>query len=766
MSILFGSLYVANRNLMERIKLSILFFRLSILIFISSGLFFYFPTLASPDLKTQSVAGEFLVKFKDDPKIYRFKSSVDLNINLVIQKYQGKTEVEYIEPNYILQAAAFPSDPDYSLQWYLTAINIKDVWSKELLIREQENINRRSIIAILDTGVDLSHPDLKDKIWVNQGEKANDSSDNDRNGYRDDINGWDFVDNDSDPSPSFDAGYNQDAVKHGTIVAGIAAASTNNQQGIAGLSWFSQIMSLRVLDSSGSGDVYSVVQAIDYAVANGADVINMSFVGTGFSQSLFNAIQRAYNQDVLVVAAAGNTDPKVNGVDLDFARSYPVCYDGISNENMVIGVASLGKDLKKSEFSNYGGCVDLVAPGESFYSTQPYRSNVSGFTKYYDGYWSGTSLSAPLVSGVLATIKSLRPNLSGDEIKNIVLKNTKDISAYNPDYLGKLGYGLLDPIQALESALAENPTKGETGENNYIVAALGVGSFPQIKVLKEDGEVFKAFYAYSPHFNGVINVATGDVNGDGKAEIITGAGAGGGPHVRIFNIEGQVLSQFFAYDKNSRNGVNIAVGDVNGDGKDEIITGSGKGGLPEVKIFDYEGILIGKLLAYDESFLGGVKVAVGDVNGDGKAEIITGAGAGGGPHVRIFDFNGQVISQFFAYNKNFKGGVNVACGDVASDNKAEVIASIEKDSVPTVRIFNYQGVTLSSFFAYEPNFLAGVYVATGDINGDGISEIITGKGFGGSPEIKAFDWQGKLKVDILAYQEGYRGGARPAVMKH
>ena len=736
-----------------------------ILVSASLGLFFYKSSFAN-EIKQEYVFGEFLVKFKNDEKIYKLKTTDEVNIFSIIKEYQNKPEIEYIEPNFILKATAFPNDPDYRLQYYLNVIGAKDAWSKELLVREQERITRQSIIAILDTGIDLDHPDLKDKIWKNTKEVIN-GRDSDQNGYRDDVNGWDFVDNDADPNPAFSEGYNEEAVKHGTIVAGVAAAVSHNGQGISGMSWHSQIMSLRVLDSTGAGNVYSVIQAIDYAVDNGADIINMSFVGTGYSQSLANAIRNAYNKEILVVAAAGNTDPKINGINLDLSPSYPVCYDGSKVENMVIGVASVSQNLKKSKFSNFGDCIDLVAPGEGFYSTQAYQSNVSGFSNYYDGYWSGTSLSAPLVSGTLGLIKALRPGFSAEQIKNFVLNNTRDITNYDLDYKGELGSGLLDSAKALAAALGKKEPRPVSGEaNNYIVAGLGIGSFPQLKVLKTDGSIFKSFYAYSPHFNGAINVAAGDVNGDGNDEIITGAGEGGGPHIRIFNIEGQVVSQFFAYEKDFRGGVNVAIGDIDNDGINEIITGKGKGGQPTVKVFDFQGNKKEEFFAYGENFFGGVKVAAGDVNGDGNDEIITGAGEGGGPHVRLFKADGTLISQFFAYNKYFKGGVNVAAGDLHGDGIAEIVVSVESNSVPTVRIFNYQGAMLNSFFAYEPNLLVGMNVAVGDIDNNGVSEILTGPSIGGSSLIKVFNLQGKLRYELLAHLQNYKGGARPAVISY
>jgi len=744
-------------------------FRLNLYIFLVlllSGVFYFSPAVAMDQVNQtdQFRAGEFLLKFKGQDEVLRVKVDPSLDIMTLIQSYRDWPDVEYVEPNFLVSPSAFPNDPDYPKQQYLQMINIRPAWSKELLTRETENITRRSVIAVLDTGVDLDHPDLKDKIWTNIKERPGNNIDDDSNGYVDDINGWNFVENNADPNPSFNNGYDPNAISHGTIVSGIAAASINNGEGIAGVSWFSEIMPLRILDSTGSGDVYSAIKAVEYAVANGADVINMSFIGQNKSLPLETAIRRAYDKGIIVVAAAGNTDPGVDGINLDLTEYYPVCNDGTADENMVIGVASIDQAFRKSKFSNYGKCVDIVAPGENFYSAQVLDPAVSGFTSAYNGYWSGTSLSTPLVSGMVGIIKALRPQFTPKMIKDFLFSSAQNINSYNPEFKGKLGAGQLDVYKTLEAVLGESV--GATGgvKQGYVVAGLGFGSFPQLKILRTDGTEFKSFYAYSPNFTGAINVATGNVNSDNQMEIVTGAGAGGGPHIRIFNREGQVLGQFFAYDQKFRGGVNLAVGDVNGDGQAEIVVGSGKGIKPEVKIFDYKGQLLSSFLAYGENFTGGVKVGVGDVNGDGQMEIVTGAGAGGGPHVRIFDKDGLVLNQFFAYNQNSTNGINVAVGDVHGDGRYEIIVSVEKNSTPTVRLFDYRGTQLLNFFAFESNFLSGVEVTAGDIDNDGIDEIITGRSFGGSPEVKIFDYAGQLKFDLFGHDQKYRGGVRPAAI--
>ncbi|PIT93546.1 hypothetical protein COU00_03800 [Candidatus Falkowbacteria bacterium CG10_big_fil_rev_8_21_14_0_10_43_11] len=155
-------------------------------------------------------------------------------------------------------------------------------------------------------------------------------------------------------------------------------------------------------------------------------------------------------------------------------------------------------------------------------------------------------------------------------------------------------------------------------------------------------------------------MAAADLNFDGRDEIITGAGPGGGPHVRIFDQTGKVMGQFFAYNKNFRGGVSVAAGDVDGDGRDEIITGAGPGGGPHVRIFDRKGKVKEQFFAYNKNFRGGVNVAAADLNFDGRDEIITGAGPGGGPHVRIFSKTGVILNEFFGYDQNFRGGVNVS----------------------------------------------------------------------------------------------------------
>lgn len=245
-----------------------------------------------------------------------------------------------------------------------------------------------------------------------------------------------------------------------------------------------------------------------------------------------------------------------------------------------------------------------------------------------------------------------------------------------------------------------------------------------------------------PGFQGGVRVAAGDVNGDGTPDIVTAPGPGAGPHVRVFDgATGRDLRSFSAFDEGFTGGVFVAVGDVNGDGVGDIITGAGPGGSSQIKVFDG---LTGKesrsFFAFPQGFTGGVTVASGDVNGDGVADIITGAGAGGGPHVKVFDgLTGAETQSFLAYSPTFSGGVYVAAADVNNDGLADIITGAGQGAGPHVKVFDAaSGRETHSFFAYETSFSGGVRVATGDVNGDGVVDIITGAGPGGGPHVKVF----------------------------
>ena len=297
-----------------------------------------------------------------------------------------------------------------------------------------------------------------------------------------------------------------------------------------------------------------------------------------------------------------------------------------------------------------------------------------------------------------------------------------------------------------------------------IVTGAGPGGGPHVQVFSgADGSVLRSFMAYDPRFTGGIFVATADINGDGVPDIITGAGPGGGPHVQVFSgADGSVLRSFMAYDPRFTGGIFVATGDVNGDGVPDIITGAGPGGGPHVQVFSgVDGSVLRSFMAYDPRFTGGIFVATGDINGDGKADIITGAGPGGGPHVQVFSgVDGSVLRSFMAYDPRFTGGIFVSTGDINGDGTPDIITGAGPGGGPHVQVFSgADGSVLRSFMAYDPRFTGGIFVASGDINGDGRADIVTGAGRGGGPHVQVFSGtDSSVLRSFMAYDPRFTGG--------
>lgn len=193
--------------------------------------------------------------------------------------------------------------------------------------------------------------------------------------------------------------------------------------------------------------------------------------------------------------------------------------------------------------------------------------------------------------------------------------------------------------------------------------------------LYQNGQALISLHPFTSAFKKGLNLAA-ESRGGYIDRVALGAGPGGGPQVMVYTLDGKLRASFFAYDKYSRGGVNVALCDLDGDGEGEIITGPGKGQAPLVKVFSLSGKLEQSFLAYHQKFLGGVSVACGDVNADGRQEIITGAGPGGGPHVRIFSSSGLAIGGFFAYDQSYRSGLSVSASDIDGDGQAEILAGI------------------------------------------------------------------------------------------
>ena len=315
------------------------------------------------------------------------------------------------------------------------------------------------------------------------------------------------------------------------------------------------------------------------------------------------------------------------------------------------------------------------------------------------------------------------------------------------------------------SVVAES--KASAVPNNVsVITGAGPGGGPQIRAFNDRGySTGLNFFAYDQNFKGGTRITTGDIDADGRDEIIVGAGTGGGPQIRVFESDGQVKPiQFFAFHPDSRTGVDVAAGDVDGDGKDEIAVSQLANGEAWVKVYRYDDgqTIMGEWRAFAAGVNSGATVAMGDIDRDGLAEIIVGAGTGGGPQIRVFEYNGEVKPiQFFAFHPDSRTGVDVAAGDVDGDGKDEIAVSQLANGEAWVKVYRYNNsqTVVSEFRAYAAGVMSGANVDLVDIDNDGQAEILTGAGNTGSPHIRAFEMYQPLdSTSFLAYGSYFRGG--------
>ena len=406
-------------------------------------------------------------------QVVHLKTGTD--VQTAIREYQSNPDVLYAEPDYFISLSPdqagpgiqtgsplqilsmIPDDQYFSYLWGLrntgqtggtpgADINATSAWALS-------TGSNRVIVAVVDTGVLYTHSDLSANIWTNPGEIPNNGIDDDLNGYTDDIHGWNFITDTSDPL---------DDNGHGTHVSGTIGAVGNNGIGVTGVNWQVNIMALKVFDRAGNGVTDDAVSAILYANANGASVISNSWNGRGNGAALKNAIDASPG---VVVCAAGNIDQWNPEPDNDVVPQYPASYPSAN----IISVAATNQYDQLASFSHYGlTSVDLAAPGTDILST------------YFDGKYvniSGTSMATPHVSGVAALVKSLNPSLTAVQVKQIII-STVDVKSSLSGLVNTSGR--LNAYRALTATPPTNMTTriGVVRNNNtWILDASGNGVF-------------------------------------------------------------------------------------------------------------------------------------------------------------------------------------------------------------------------------------------------------------------------------------------------
>jgi len=331
----------------------------------------------------------------------------------------AQPDIAWAEPNYIFHLDFMPDDPLYPTYQSAALGRIQMPAAWDLTLGRSE-----VVIAILDTGVDITHPDLADAIWTNSDETPDNAVDDDANGFVDDIHGWDFATGDNDLA---------DDHGHGTHVAGIAAARTNNGIGVAGVAGRATLMPVDVF-GGGIGTYEDLIRAIVYATDNGAHVINMSLGASSYSRGEEMAVNYAWERGVVVVAAAGNTCTNTNyNAPPCLSDHYPAAHT-----NVIAVAATTAGDVLAS-FSTRGTFVDVAAPGVGIYSTFPGGAY---------GSLGGTSMATPHVSGLAALVLARNPFLTPDQVRLLIELGTEDLGPKGPDIY--FGYGRIDARRTLE----------------------------------------------------------------------------------------------------------------------------------------------------------------------------------------------------------------------------------------------------------------------------------------------------------------------------
>ncbi len=638
----------------------------------------------------------------------------DRDVRAVCAELNKNPDVEYAQPNYIYERCVEPNDPDFPDQYAHRLIQMAAAW-------DISTGSRDIVVAVLDIGVDVNHPDLKDNIWVNKDEIPNNKLDDDNNGYIDDVSGWNFGDDNSDVIPEL-SWYGIEG--HGTNVSGVIAATGNNGVGVCGVNWKSSIMALRLsLDLTST----EVAEALDYAAANGARVANMSFGGSDFGPEgdplVKTAIDNAFKKGVLLVASAGNNDTT--------EPLYPAAYYN------VMAVSSTNGEDQKTGHSSFGPWVDIAAPGTDIVTTDLGNGYIAT---------AGTSFSGPYVAAVGALVLGYRPQLTNIEVRAI-LENTTDPVSYgsvdpNEAYIGT---GRVNAHRALLAA-DQKPPLGEIVQpiQQQSFAADG-NDIPM--VLFVHGDSYELDYrGYDQNDwvplsggnsvtdpNGLVRLLFANP-GPGAFELRLSVTSAGFTHTdrKTFGIE--LGSNHAPWPlPNDTAGVADAfyLGsprclDINGDGRNEIVEASGSFDGGSITVWKDDGTLLPgwpKALGtslWDSMIVSGL--AVGDIDGDGDYEIIA-----------VDDYNVMVTALHVESGETVKGGWPISVGsfyawivgnpvlaDLDRDGDSEIIVAMDAEMSDTDGLFAIQG---DGTFMWQRRYITGGPVSVADFDRDGDVEI-------------------------------------------
>lgn len=426
----------------------------------------------------------------------------------------------YISPHTL--PLSIPNDPLFDRQWSLHNTGQKqgmeDIDIDALEAWEIETGGSEVTIAIIDSGIDFGHPDLIGNIWINSNEISDNGIDDDLNGFIDDINGYDFTNTDGDTIPF-------DRNGHGTLLAGRIAPVSNNNIGISGITWDCKIMPLQVIgDSSWQADIKDIIDALHYAADNGAKIIIMTFEGRQYNQDFQDAINYAYQQGAFICCAAGNEGTSF--------KRYPGAYENVTtvasldynNQRMIYTYEDVGINIA----SNYGDWVDIAAPGVEIYSTMPtYHVPLNDVYALDETYTiaTGCCVTVPLVAGVAALVLSKNPDLTPDELYEVVCGS---VDPYDSDkYIGTGRVNAFKSVTAPEKPEKPiGPVSGRTdsyytfstktqdneGDKVFFMWDWGNGNYSEWLGPYDSGEICETQYKWGQQDEYMVKVRSKDIN--------------------------------------------------------------------------------------------------------------------------------------------------------------------------------------------------------------------------------------------------------------
>lgn len=606
-----------------------------------------------------------------------YRLQTDRDILALCAELNKDSDVEYAQPNYIYHPCREPNDPEFPNQYAHQLIEMSKAW-------DITTGSRDVVIAVIGTGVDVNHPDLKANIWINRKEIPGNHLDDDKNGYVDDIHGWNFQDRNNNVTP--ESGGIFDFLSpdgHETNVAGVIGGVGNNGQGVAGVNWQCSLMVLRLSMAYTSTEVAA---ALDYAAANGARVVNMSFGGDVFGPEgdplVKAAIDRAYAKGVLLVASAGNS--------YSSRPTYPASYYN------VMSVASTDGEDKKTDHSSFGPWVDIAAPGTDIVTTDLKDDYIAT---------AGTSFSSPYVAGVAGLLFAYRPKLTAMQVRAI-LENTTDPLQYghvDPN-MGYAGTGRVNAYQALLGADRAYPLGEIVAPGTRHTCAADSNAIPVSVFVQGDSYTLE----YRPSGAGPwTKLASGAPPADPNGLVSLSLPQ---PGVGLYELRLRVSRGSFTHTDRT-------LFDVE----------EGSSHTPWPKPQD---------LRADVSFVGSPLCL--DVDADGRQEIVQ---AGEDYSNFMSDIFGSVINIWRADGSapaHWPVGMematpsSLAVGDIDGDGQYEVVAASQYEG----EVYAYRVATGKRLSTKWPVSVGGFlgYIAAGpvlaDLDGDGKSEILIALGMG------------------------------------